>query len=274
MNFFRRALFRLLGLDGYLTFIRKAFFVVFNAGYLKNDPVYSWHYFVPRLIHENDVIIDIGANMGYYAAIFARAVGNGGRVYCVEPVVPLYRQLSKQLSRRKNVCLLPYALGAANEDGIVVGVPENFRSLGYLRHGFLSLQEKSSEADGRYTFRAKLRKGSELFSSLQRIDYIKCDIEGHEAIVFEDMTDLLAKHRPIIQVEINGAEFDRVAGLFRELGYEGYKLINGTLVDISSLSREKKMHFDTLFVPPEYFSRIMPFVGQEIIGRKVAGNCV
>lgn len=238
------------------------FFVAFHSGYLKKNPVYSWHYFTTRLLRPGDNVIDIGANMGYYSTLFSKAVCKTGKVYCAEPVAPLYHQLEKQLKRRDNVVLIPYALGAHDADEAIIGVPGHLRRRGYLRHGYLSLQENGADVDGRYSFPAKLRKGSNVFSQLDRIDYIKCDIEGQESAVFKDMTGLLARHHPIVQVEINPNHFSQITALFSSLGYKGYKLVYGKLIDINSLPLKEKLSFDTLFVPAKYFYRITPFLDQ------------
>ena len=39
-------------------------------------------------------------------------------------------------------------------------------------------------------------------SMVDVMDYIKCDIEGYEWIVFQEIKDLIIQHRPIVQVEI------------------------------------------------------------------------
>lgn len=259
----RRVSFNLLGLNGYLAFLRKSFFVLFNSGYLKNDPDYSWHYFVPKMLRPDDVVIDIGANMGYYSTIFSKSVGKAGRVFCVEPVVPLFRQLEKQVIHRDNTYLIPYALGDRDKDEAIISVPDRLRHWGYLRHGCLSLQEGAADVDSRYSFRVSVRKGSDLFSRLSRVDYIKCDIEGHELTVFNDMEPLLARHRPIVQVEIDNTHFDEITALFYRLGYKGYKLVHGNLVDMENLSLKEKVQSDTLFVSPKDWHRIAPFLDQK-----------
>lgn len=259
-EFFRKVSFNLLGLNGYLALVRKSFFIAYNSGYLKHDPTYSWHYFVSRVLRRGDIVIDIGANMGYYSTIFSKSVSKQGKVYCVEPVVPLYRQLAKQLNHQDNICLIPYALGDQDVDTVTISVPAHLAHLGYLRHGYLSLQPSQPSVDSKYSFPVQLRKGSDLFSRLGRLDYIKCDIEGHELTVFKDMKQLLARHRPIVQVEISHTNFGQMTELFYELGYKGYKLIYGNLIDIENLPLKEKLPLDTLFVSAKYFYRVTPFL--------------
>src|SRR3990172_1939329 len=41
--------------------------------------------FVKKIIHEGDIVLDIGANIGYYSLIFAKLVGKLGKVFSFEP---------------------------------------------------------------------------------------------------------------------------------------------------------------------------------------------
>jgi len=40
---------------------------------------------VKKEIKENDIILDVGANIGYYSLIFAQLIGKSGKVYSFEP---------------------------------------------------------------------------------------------------------------------------------------------------------------------------------------------
>lgn len=53
-------------------------------------------------------------------------------------------------------------------------------------------------------FEAEMRRGSELFASLDRIDLIKCDIEGYELVVMTEMRPLLERHHPTVLIETRG----------------------------------------------------------------------
>jgi hypothetical protein len=74
------------------------------------------------------------------------------------------------------------------------------------------------------------------------------------------MRPLLARHHPIVQVEIDSTHLNQVIEIFYGLEYRGYKLRNGFLADIEGLSLKDKIPFDTLFVPAAYFYRIRPFL--------------
>jgi FkbM family methyltransferase len=228
---------------------------------LKNKSQFKWHYFVAGLLRQGDTVIDIGANLGYFSYVFCKVVGTTGRVFSVEPVEPFRKQLQKQLRNEQNNTIVNVALGEENIDNIVLGIPEEYKQMGYLRHGLTSLlHAKNVEADGKFTFASSLKKGSEVFAHLDKIDYIKCDIEGYETIVFKEMSELIGRKRPLVQVESWTDSINTLYALFTEMGFKGYKLYDGKLLPIEAVDKSMWGNDDTLFVPDEKMDRIAPFI--------------
>ena len=72
-----------------------------------------------------------------------------------------------------------------------------------------------------------MRRGSELFAGLERLDFVKCDVEGYELIVMRELRPLLERFRPTVLIETGGENRPQIIELFTELGYRGYTLENG-----------------------------------------------
>lgn len=261
MKLLRKLIFGVLGVNGYLTLVRKSFFFAFKSGLLKNKPAIKWHYFVSNLIQPGYTVIDIGANLGYFSDSFCHLVGKEGKVFSVEPVTPFKKQLEKQLAWATNNTIYNCALGSENVDEIVLGMPPQVREIGYMRTGLPSiLHGENEKPDGVNTFGAQLRKGSELFAHLEKIDYLKIDIEGYEWVVFQEMKQLLSDKKPLIQAECWGENFEQVRSFFQELGYNAYKLENNKLIPVENLAKEQWGTDDTLFVPTEKIGLIQQFL--------------
>jgi FkbM family methyltransferase len=221
VNVIKRFLCKSLSLENYLRILQRSYFLAYNTGFLKRNPDYSYHYFVKKLIKRGDVVIDIGANLGYYSILFARWVGSEGKVYAVEPVRIYNKIFNEKAKKYDNIQLYPYALGAS-EQSIDIEI-QSFR------------------------FEAQMKIPSLLFNELKKIDYIKCDIEGFEYIVLSGMKEIIRRCKPKIQVEVWQENEENILHLFNELGYFPYKLYNNKL--ILQTGRENRIRGDYIFLP-------------------------
>jgi hypothetical protein len=91
----------------------------------------------------------------------------------------------------------------------------------------------------------KIVKGSALLGELERIDYIKCDIEGYELNVFKEISPLLTRHKPIVQIEIAPKNLDEMCRLFADIGFEQFGITKGKIVKENGIQQEEG---DFLFV--------------------------
>lgn len=208
-------LLKILGQSAYLQLTSKAFFIAFKKGWLKNNPAYDTHYLVEKMIKPGSQIIDIGANLGYYSCLFAEKTGPTGKVYSVEPI-DLYRNiLTKNTAAFPQVTIFPYALGS--ESGTLkMGNPSPDKH----RHGLMRVLKPEEAEDALYV--VEVKNPLELFAPIQQIHYIKCDIEGYEVPVIPGMRPLLEKHRPVVQVETEGDNKNKLMQLFKEMNYQTF----------------------------------------------------
>ena len=81
--------------------------------YKKREPLCTDYLMHSGVIKEGDVVLDIGANIGYYVLIESQLVGEKGKVYAVEPVRSNFELLEKnvQLNNLKNVSTFQFAFG-------------------------------------------------------------------------------------------------------------------------------------------------------------------
>jgi len=239
-------IFKLFGLKNYLRILQQTYFVLYRTGFLKYDPTYSYHYFVKHFIDKGDIIIDIGANLGYYSFLFARWTGSSGKVFAVEPIAVYNEIFNEKAKKYKNITLYPYALGTEEKTVELVSSSHN----GFLNTGLPHIYD--SNHDGKienqdFIFKAEMKKPSILFENMNRIDYIKCDIEGFEYIVLSDMKEIIRKCKPKVQVEVWADNEKKVLELFDELEYTPYKLHKHQLVP--QIGSEYSFPGDYIFLP-------------------------
>lgn len=216
-------LFKNLSLKNYLRFLQESYFILYNINILRLSHNYDLHYYVKNLINRGDTVIDIGANLGYYSFLFAKWVGKSGHVYAVEPI-QIYNEIYNIKAKKfNNITLLPYALGNENKE-IEMVLPTKDD---YLRTGLPHVYDESRDGnlhDIKFRFKANMKRPTELFSNIKKIDYIKCDVEGFEFNVLSEMKDIINKHKPKVQVEVWGNNKETITKLFSDMNYKAYFL--------------------------------------------------
>ncbi len=223
-----KILYRLLPLSLYLRAVSSTLFVLLRLGWGKRKESVEYIYHLGYLVHEGDVVIDIGANLGYYTRTLSRLVGPSGKVYAVEPVPPIFEVLNANTRRCRNVELMNVALG--RENSTITMANNTVSEQGYFGTGQNFVQREHT-ADA-IEFTAIMQRGSELFSPLQRLDLIKCDIEGYESVVLREMLPIIERFRPVVLLESGGESRLEMIELFTSLGYRGFTLSCGEEVKL------------------------------------------
>lgn len=243
MKGIKKLLFKLLSQRAYVRWMHRGFFLLYRLGSLKNKQAFKYHYLVRELIQEDFTVVDIGANLGYFSKTFAR-LASKGHVVSIEPVPLFYQTLKHFIGNYPNVTIHNVALGT--EPGTVeMALPETD---GMMRTGLPHIASSREGSSNHKTIPVQLVKGSELIGALPKIDYIKCDIEGFEWVVFQEIREVIAAKRPIIQLEIAAENEAHFFAYFNELGYTQYGVANFKVVQESGTQQEQG---DFLFVPNE-----------------------
>lgn len=247
----KKILFKSLSQETYLKTLHRSFYAMYDLGLLKNDKRFKYHYMVKNLIEKDDAIVDIGANLGYFSRNFARLAPQG-KLISIEPVKPFFDILTWAMKRYKHATLLNYALGT--ENGMVTMVmPE---SNGMIRTGLPHIASSEEEKKQHKTAEVPIAKGSELLADLAKLNYIKCDIEGFENIVFPEIREVILKHKPVIQIEIGEENEAEMLAFFKDAGYEQFGICNFKIVKENGRQQEQG---DFLFV---HGDKVTDFVGK------------
>jgi len=239
----KKILFRLLSFENYLFVLSKGYFISYDLGLLKSNSSYDYHYYLKEIINKGNTVVDIGANLGYYSRNFARWTGKEGQVHAYEPVPPIYRVLTKNLKKYSNVSIHPFALGEEDKE-ISLG-NNTLSNRGYVASGSNFILDSDGQEQAETTFDAVMKNASNELGRLGKIDFIKCDVEGHEYYILSQINDILRRWKPKVLVESHGDNRNKVIDLFTNIGYKGFLLINGELVD---LEKTNDHHKDILFI--------------------------
>jgi FkbM family methyltransferase len=197
-------------------------------------------------------VLDIGANRGIYTYLLSRKVGEKGKVHAFEPQPELVTELHrmKKWFGLSNVVIHPMALssctGLAQLNRICPG------------DGGASLEPDQPGSDLLTVNRAPLDEIL-LREGAVNIDFIKCDVEGHELRVFEGAVRMIERCKPLIQVEvrIETQEAMTLFHLLESFGYVGVMVLDGEFPDyrdcrsIPSKKFGLKGHRDFIFTHNE-----------------------
>jgi len=239
MKQIRKLLVLLFGLKFYLKLVSKTYILLTNMGFMRKK--YPELFYLDTLIQPDWICIDIGANLGYYSNRIGRKLTTG-KLYAVEPI-PLFAEVWKS-NLANSKCtkeLLNIALGDENK-AVTMSIP--IRN-GVVRHGLTKIDDEKSNSDKKaMSFEVSMKKSGEVFHDLDKIDFIKIDVEGYEQYVLKSLISCLEKNHPIIQAELSGEENKNNSyQLLTSIGYQAFRLINNKLTpfsekELSSLAQD------------------------------------
>lgn len=192
-------------------------------------------FFLKKLIKPGSTILDIGANLGYYSFFMSVSTGKDGNVYAVEPI-PLFADIwKKNMSKLKfkNYQLENCALGSEPKERVKMSIPV---VNGVVRHGLTKVTvEGEDENTSAMSFEVPMKNGDSMFAALNtdKLDFIKCDVEGFEQYVIPSLDATISTYLPVLQVELSGEENrQKVCDYLVKLSYDIYILKNEALVSL------------------------------------------
>ncbi|MCC7409197.1 MAG: FkbM family methyltransferase [Phycisphaeraceae bacterium] len=175
-------------------------------------------------LRPGDVMVDVGANAGFFSLLAARCVGGKGRVHAFEPS-PTTRQWLGQniaINRAANV-IIPHAQALSDKAGTLE------LHQGPVDHsGVTSLRPIQGASAVHQVPVARL---DDLLAPSRPVRLIKIDVEGAELLALRGMTRTLTAHHPDLIIEVTD-EFLRFMGgsavelreMLAGMGYAGYVL--------------------------------------------------
>ncbi len=171
-----------------------------------------------RFLHvigpNSGIAVDAGANEGLYTYRLAQLYR---KVWAFE-VNP---QLAQRLRRRcpSNTNVPPFGLSSSGGSSrLYIPIKKGQRLTGWA-----SLQrDNCPDADSCEEQQVELRSLDSL--NLRKVNFIKADVEGHEAHVLAGAIETIRRDRPVVLVEVKAANRTAVRCFFSDLRYKEYRL--------------------------------------------------
>jgi FkbM family methyltransferase len=171
--------------------------------------------FVHRLLRPGMTVLDAGAHHGLYTLLASKRVGREGRVIAFEPSPRERRRLARHLrvNRCRNVSTQSCALGDEHRETdlfLVEGREDWCNSL------------RAPQIDARASIvRVEMERADDVLEKLgvERVDFIKLDVEGAELSFLQGACRILAASRPVILAEVQDLRT-------RPWGYRAHEIID------------------------------------------------
>jgi FkbM family methyltransferase len=170
-------------------------------------------------------LLDIGANIGYYSAVFLANVQNGHAI-CIEPQPGIVELLTKNMGQFGDRAEV-HPVGLAEKSGrLRFSVDEKSRGRAHI------------SKDGKVEI--KVVEARQALKELDRVDLIKIDVEGFEEPVLCSAQEEIGRLRPraiVFEDHTGGASPDgKIGAVLSSLGYRIFgidkRLLKTVLVPI------------------------------------------
>lgn len=172
---------------------------------------------------ESVSVLEIGANIGYYALIEADIINNTGKIYAIEPH-PENIQLLKansQLNGYDNLCVTQAAIGAEDDSVELFESPKSNRhQVGQPPH---SEEEVDRISVPLYSVDSFVERQD---IEPNDINLIRMDVEGYESEIFQGTETVLSQDSPMLLfIELHTwllekDEFDEIINSLVQNGFE------------------------------------------------------
>ena len=152
-----------------------------------------------KILKPGDIVLDIGANIGYYSVLFSKIVTDTGKVLCFEPTKHYRDVLSDNLKCNQLTNCEVYSYGLSNENhSMKINIGVHSATMHWVG------DEKPIKIEDIY-----LKRLDDVIDSfgIDKIDFIKIDIDGHESACLEGAWETIQKYKPIILLEVNHANY-------------------------------------------------------------------
>ena len=193
---------------------------------------------IQGMVKPDWIIIDIGANLGYYALLEAKL---GGFVHAIEPVKRSFEILNKsiELNGYKNIKTYNLAIGSQNgTQNIIISHRNNWSTMLNLNIAVDKYKQnfnrfyKGIEKTETLTLDNFVRD-----NNINKIDFIRMDVEGYETEIIKkaDYAFSLMPKGAHLTVEVHAGLFkDRksIVIMLDKIHRAGFKIICGTWKDV------------------------------------------
>jgi FkbM family methyltransferase len=153
---------------------------------------------IPRLVRPGDTAFDVGANVGLYSVLLSRLCGPAGRVWAFEPVPDTYWRLRETLALNHCENVIPVRSAVSERPGCARA---NLYESQFAEWNTLGIPPPRLANGRQVAPRESIEVSTQTLDGfceaekIQRIRFLKVDVEGFELSVLRGAERLLRERR-------------------------------------------------------------------------------
>ena len=133
----------------------------------------------------DDRVLDLGANIGYYAVMEAMKLSGSGHIYAVEPDPRNVRVLKKNIALNNFSSIIDFKQGAiSNHNGTAMFGLHKRTNL----NSFNILDSKNTDVE---QVEVEIIDFSDYLKEIGGVDLVRMDVEGHELEILQSLSQMM-----------------------------------------------------------------------------------
>lgn len=209
-----------------------------------------------KLVCEGDTFFDIGANIGWYS-INIGAARRAAKIFCFEPIPKTFSFLDRNIRLNSSNNIIAHNFGFSNQQG-------EFTFYYYPEGSGNASSANLTGRDDIEKVQCKVRTLDDYTEEYGlKVDFIKCDVEGAELMVFQGGERTICRDLPIVFSEILrkwSKKFDynpnQIFEMFRKIGYRAFTVQGSNLAEFEKMD-EATIETNFFFLHSEKHDRII-----------------
>jgi FkbM family methyltransferase len=222
---------------------------------------------VRRLMNDDEVFWDIGANVGYFTLVAAAALNHRGQIVAFEPGRNAYTRLTENLALNPYRNIKTYPVAVTDREGEAV-----LHLSGDIADSSASLYPAAQTQPGQEVCRTVALEQFRREEGLRPPDLIKLDAEGAELAVLQGARGLITDSPPLWLMEMEeknlqaaGTSKAAVADFLTGCGYRAAHLYKGrwyTTDDLATVKGRNIFWFNPEVAAHRTKAARLPVLGQ------------
>jgi FkbM family methyltransferase len=186
--------------------------------------------FFKKSLKDEDIVIEVGANIGAHSLLIGKLIGKKGRLIAIEPTEYALRKLNRNISLNEDISNITVIDKIISDD--------EYKGKDIFNSDWST---KSTQSPCSIEFYSSTVDKVVEECLLQKVDMLKVDVDGYDFRVLKGAKKTIERFKPIIFVELcqytlneKGAS---ISGIFSYLNSFGYKCFteSGAIIDVDKV---------------------------------------